>query len=87
MVLHGDAGFIEPRHRLLLRYDHGGWQLRAPKTFQDRTLWPEFVELSKELLVHLKELTERVIREANNDDVSEAVEAVSPKALPVASQR
>jgi hypothetical protein len=57
-------------------------QLRAPETFQKQTLWPEFLALSKELDAHLQELTERVIREAINDDVSEAVEATTPKALP-----
>src|SRR5687767_11834400 len=34
--------------------------LRAPKTFQDKTLWPEFMALSAELHAHLEELTERV---------------------------
>lgn len=56
-------------------------QVRAPKTFQERTLWPEFVALSKELEVHLDELTDRVIREAIHDDVTEAPEATT-KALP-----
>lgn len=59
-------------------------QVRAPKTFHDRTLWPEFVELTKELRVHLQELTERVIREAINDDTSEAAEG-EPKALTAGS--
>jgi hypothetical protein len=56
-------------------------QVRAPKTFHDRTLWPEFVALSKELEAHLSELTERVIREAIHEDVTEAVESPT-KALP-----
>jgi hypothetical protein len=46
--------------------------LRAPRTFQDRTLWPEFLALSEELNAHLQELTDRVIREAIDEDVSEA---------------
>ena len=49
--------------------------VRAPRTFHDRTLWPEFLALSKELETSLNELTDRVIREAINDDVSEAPEA------------
>jgi len=57
-------------------------QVRAPKTFHDRTLWPEFQALSKELRTHLDELTERVIREAIDEDVSEAAEAGTLKALP-----
>jgi len=59
-------------------------QVRAPKAFRDRTLWPEFLALSKELRTHLDELTERVIREAIDEDVSEAAEASAPKALPEA---
>lgn len=53
--------------------------VRAPRTFHDRTLWPEFLALSTELEASLQELTDRVIREAINDDVSEATEA--PKEL------
>ncbi len=58
--------------------------VRAPKEFQHGTLWPEFLALSEELDTHLNELTDRVIREAINEDVSEATEQ-APKALPVAS--
>jgi hypothetical protein len=57
-------------------------QVMAPLTFQRRTLWPEFLALSKELHTHLDEITERVIREAINDDVSEAPETNAAKALP-----
>ena len=42
-------------------------QVRAPKTFHDQTLWPEYRALSEELDAHLRELTERVIREAIAD--------------------
>ena len=56
-------------------------QLRAPKEFQEKTLWPEFLALSDELHAHLDELTSRVIREAINDDISEPAEQ-APKALP-----
>jgi hypothetical protein len=59
-------------------------QVRAPQTFHDRTLWPEFVALSKELEAHLSELTERVIREAIHEDVTGAAEAPT-KALPAPS--
>jgi hypothetical protein len=61
---------------------HTTVMVRAPKTFQDGTLWPEYMSLSKELDAHLDELTTRVIREAIDDDVSEAVEAAPTKALP-----
>lgn len=56
--------------------------VRAPKTFQDRTLWPEFLALSAELEAHLGELTDRVIREAIDDDVSEAADGEPVAALP-----
>jgi hypothetical protein len=59
--------------------------LKAPKTFQDRTLWPEYLALSKELHSHLEELTDRVIREAIDEDVSEAAEAGPRGLLPDAS--
>jgi hypothetical protein len=56
--------------------------VRAPRTFQTRTLWPEFLALSEELDAHLNELTDRVIREAINEDVSEAAEGAQSKLLP-----
>ncbi|HEY5099037.1 MAG TPA: hypothetical protein VII54_03170 [Gaiellaceae bacterium] len=63
-------------------------QLRAPKAFHERTLWPEFVALCDELHAHLDELTTRVIREAIDEDVSEPAEqAPTPKALPEANGR
>jgi hypothetical protein len=61
-------------------------QLRAPKEFQDRTLWPEFLALAEELHAHLDDLTTRVIREAINDDVSEPAEHSPSKALPEPSK-
>jgi hypothetical protein len=56
-------------------------QVRAPRSFHDRTLWPEYKALAAELDAHLEELTTRVIREAIDEDVTEAVEG-APKALP-----
>jgi hypothetical protein len=56
--------------------------VRVPKTFQERTLWPEFLALSQELHEHLDELTTRVIREAIDDDVSEPAERAPSKVLP-----
>lgn len=60
--------------------------LRAPATFHDRTLWPEFVALSEELERHLEEITDRVIREAIHADVGEATESDEAKALPARSE-
>jgi hypothetical protein len=59
--------------------------VRAPKTFQTKTLWPEFLALSKELHAHLEQLTDSVIREAINEDVSEPMEARPTGALPEAT--
>lgn len=56
-------------------------QLRVPKAFNDRTLWPQYVALCQELNAHLEELTMRVIREAIDEDISEATQQ-TPKALP-----
>jgi hypothetical protein len=42
--------------------------LRAPRTFQDRTLWPHYQAVSEELDAHLDELTTRVIREAIDEE-------------------
>lgn len=61
--------------------------VRAPQTFQQRILWPEFTALTDELHAHLHELTERVIREASHTDVSEADESAEPKALPSPDNR
>ncbi len=58
----------------------------APQTFQNQTLWPEFLALSEELTKHLSEITERVVREAIHGDVSEAPEGEEPKALPGAGR-
>jgi len=61
---------------------HSTVNVRAPKTFHDRTLWPEFLALAEELHKHLDELTERVVREAIHADVSEPEEGAAAKVLP-----
>jgi hypothetical protein len=55
--------------------------VRAPRTFQDGTLWPEFCALADELKEELAVLTDRVIHEAIHEDTSEASDE-EPKALP-----
>ncbi len=57
--------------------------VRMPPSFRKATFWPHFLALSKELDDALDALTDSVIREAIDDDVSEAPEMV-PKALPPA---
>jgi len=71
---------LKPYRRYRQRYSTV--QVIAPRSFQDRTLWPEFLALSEELEKHLSEITERVVREAIHGDMSEAAEGEAPKALP-----
>jgi hypothetical protein len=47
---------------------------RAPKSFIDKTLWPEYVQIEKALHEYLNEATERIIREevfGNSDEAEE----------------
>lgn len=46
--------------------------VRAPRSFIDRTLWPEYQELKQALDEYLNEATERIIREEVYGDAREA---------------
>lgn len=48
--------------------------VRVPRSFVDRTLWPEYLELKKALDEYLNEATERIIREEVYGDAREAKE-------------
>jgi hypothetical protein len=48
--------------------------LRAPRSFVESTLWPEYVELQAALHAYLNEATERIIREEVYGDAGEAAE-------------
>jgi hypothetical protein len=48
--------------------------VKVPKSFVDRTLWPEYLELSKALNEYLEEATERIIREEVYGNSEEAAE-------------
>lgn len=48
--------------------------LRAPLSFIDLTLWPEYQELQAALHAYLNEATERIIREEVYGDAGEASE-------------
>ena len=48
--------------------------LRAPRSFVEGTLWPEYVELQAALHSYLNEATERIIREEVYGDAGEAAE-------------
>ena len=52
--------------------------IRAPKSFVDEVLWPEFEELSAALTAYLSEITERVIREEVHGETGEADEVDEP---------
>jgi hypothetical protein len=58
----------------LYRQRHSTVMLRAPRSFLDQVLWPEFQELQAILLAYLDEITNRVIREEIFADTSEAPE-------------
>ena len=55
--------------------------VKAPRSFMDETLWPEFQELSRELQTYLSEMTDRVIREGIHGDDSDAEEVEEPRQL------
>ena len=69
---------------LLRRYDlkpyryfrqrHTTVMAKVSKAFVNKTLWPEFLELDKELTAHIDEIAERIINEAVFGDSSEAEE-------------
>jgi hypothetical protein len=50
--------------------------VRAPRSFVDDTLWPEYLELQAALHAYLNEATERIIREEGYRDTDEAAERV-----------
>ena len=52
--------------------------IRAPKSFVDQVLWPEFEELSAALTAYLSGITERVIREEVHGETGEADEVDEP---------
>jgi hypothetical protein len=54
---HGLTPYRYPRQR------YSTVVLRAPKTFINKTLWPEFLQIDKALREYLNEATERIIRE------------------------
>ena len=48
--------------------------VRVPKSFVNKTLWPEYLEISEALSQYLNEATERIIREEVYGDTTEARE-------------
>jgi len=48
--------------------------VRAPRSFVEKTLWPEYLALQEALQSYLNEATERIIREEVYGDAGEAAE-------------
>ena len=55
--------------------------VRAPRSFVERTLWPEFTEINKALSAYLGEITDKVIHDEVHDEAGEADEVAEPRAL------
>jgi len=55
--------------------------IRAPKSFIDHVLWPEFEELSAALTANVTEITEKVIREEVHGETGEADEVDEPQRI------
>ncbi len=56
------------------RQRHNTVMARVSKGFVNKTLWPEFVELDKELTTHLDAVAERIINESIFADSSDPEE-------------
>jgi len=56
------------------RQRHTTVMLRVPKSFVEKTLWPEYLELKGALDEYLNDATERIIREEVYGDTGEAKE-------------
>lgn len=55
--------------------------LKVPRTFLDRTLWPQFAELDTALTSYLDDITDKVIREEVHGETRDAEEVAEPKAI------
>ncbi len=55
--------------------------VRAPRSFLDAVLWPEFQQLDAALTAFLGEVTDKVIREEVYGDASDADEVAEPVKL------
>jgi hypothetical protein len=55
--------------------------VRAPASFVQMTLWPEFEELSHALTAHLDEITRKIIRDEVHEATQDAEEINEPRQL------
>jgi hypothetical protein len=51
---------------------------KAPKSFVEQVLWPEYQQLNAALLAYLSEITEKVVREEVHGETGEAEEVDEP---------
>ena len=54
--------------------------VRAPRSFVEQVLWPEFQDLSAALSDYLAEITARLIREEIHGEATDAEEREEPSA-------
>jgi hypothetical protein len=55
--------------------------IKAPRSFVEQVLWPEFQDLSAALSTYLAEITERLIREEVHGETADAEERDEPRRL------
>ena len=55
--------------------------VKAPRSFLERTLWPQFVEIDSALTSYLDDITDKVIREEVHGEPRDAEEIVEPTAI------
>jgi len=55
--------------------------VKAPRSFVDQVLWPEFQELSGALIAYLSEITETLIREEVHRETADAEERDEPRQI------
>ena len=80
---------------LLRRYDLKPYRYRgqryttvmvkASKRFVEETIWPQFQQVSETLHTYLSEVTDRVVSQVLNADLSEAVEVPEQQLLPLST--
>jgi hypothetical protein len=55
--------------------------VKAPRSFIEQVLWPEFQELSAALTAYLAEITEKLIREEVHGETADVEEREDPRRL------
>jgi len=59
--------------------------VKASKRFVEETIWPQFQQVSETLRAYLSEVTDRVVSQVLNEDLSEAVEVAEQQMLPLST--